>query len=416
MDITSFAPLLTSQGWHFLQSLPPYGSEDPLTLATRLRANGHCPDLISAALTQLRLRAKAEEKFGPFAQSMLFTPDAVEQATRLSVAARHAQRFAQSGCTKVADAGCGIGGESMALAGMDIPVLAIERDEATAALATINLMPFPHAEVICDDALNVDYVARGVDGLFSDPARRSKGRRITDPESWQPALSQVLALRKQVPNLGIKVAPGIDYSALPEGSHVQWVSVAGDLLEADIWCGALANEGPGRSALLIDREGRGSILRDESVTDPSTPPVMARPANDVGRFLFEPDDAVVRAGLVSYLGAHLGAAPVDAQIAYLTGDKDVPEQWEPFVQTFEILEVLPTTQKKIAAWVRSHDVGQVEIKKRGVDIDPTKVRKSLPLKGSESLTLIYTRLSKNPDMDPATAPRGKSVVIAARRR
>ena len=180
------ALLLTPEGWELLSSLPPYDPSEALSLGRSLREEGHSPALVAAALTQQRLRERATAKFGPFAQQMLFTADGLEQATRLTVSAHHAARYAAAGVTKVADLGCGIGGDAVALAGLDLPVLAVDRDEAAAALATINLMPFPHASVECADALEIDLVERGVDAVFADPARprggasliRSSGRRL----------------------------------------------------------------------------------------------------------------------------------------------------------------------------------------------------------------------------------------------
>src|SRR3954451_10092036 len=135
-----------------------------------MAAAGHAPALVAAALTQSRLRTAARAKFGPFAAGMLFTPTGLEQATRLPVAARHAQRFASAGIERVADLGCGIGSDSMALATFDREVLAVERDELTAAVATMNLRHWPEASVRCEDALTTDLT--GIGGAFVDPARR----------------------------------------------------------------------------------------------------------------------------------------------------------------------------------------------------------------------------------------------------
>lgn len=258
MDGSDLAPLLTPEGWRLLESLPPYDPDQALVLSESLRREGHSPALVSAALTQQRLRQRATAKFGPFADRMLFTPDALEQATRLAVSAHHAARYARAGSRLVADLGCGIGGDALALASLCPRVLAVERDEATAALATVNLAPFPNAEVSCADALKVDLAAVGVDAVFADPARRSGGRRITDPEHWSPPLRSVLALREQVAALGVKVAPGIAHALLPADAHAQWVSVDGEVVEAGIWCGPLAPEGPGRSALVLRTRPTGS--------------------------------------------------------------------------------------------------------------------------------------------------------------
>ena len=391
------ALLLTPEGWKLLSSLPPYDPSEALSLGRSLREEGHSPALVAAALTQQRLRERAAAKFGPFAQQMLFTADGLEQATRLTVSAHHAARYAAAGVTKVADLGCGIGGDAVALAGLDLPVLAVDRDEAAAALATINLMPFPHASVECADALEIDLVERGVDAVFADPARRAEGRRITDPEQWSPALSQVLALRETVPALGVKVAPGIDHAALPADAHTQWVSVDGDVVEAAIWCGPLAPEGPGRSALILRSGAQGTTactLVDPS-TDPSQPPVQVDPIgspDDLGSIIHVPDGAAVRAGLIAHLCETLDARPVGPRIGYLTGERLPDEATAPFVRSFRLTEVLPLRLKTLRSRSRELGIGRLEILKRGVDVSPDALRASLRLSGQESETWILTRV------------------------
>ena len=112
MDATGLTQLLSPQGWALLQQLPPYREADALRLASGLRDRGVAPELVAAAMTQSRLRARAQEKFGDFAATMLFTAAGLEQATRLTVAVYHAKRYAHAGCRLVADLGCGIGGDT----------------------------------------------------------------------------------------------------------------------------------------------------------------------------------------------------------------------------------------------------------------------------------------------------------------
>ena len=77
------------------------------------------------------------------------------------------------------------------------------------------------------------------------------------------------------------------------------------------------------------------------------------------------------------------------KIAYLTGDDAVTS---PFVQSFRVREVLPADTKKLARALKERGIGILEIKKRGVDVDPAALRQSLKLKGEESATLIMTRV------------------------
>ena len=64
------APLLTEEGWELLASLGPYREDRSFTLSSSLRKAGHSPELVSAVLTQSRLRTKAEAKFGEFARQI----------------------------------------------------------------------------------------------------------------------------------------------------------------------------------------------------------------------------------------------------------------------------------------------------------------------------------------------------------
>ncbi|VEG27512.1 Uncharacterised protein [Actinomyces howellii] len=416
MDDSTLAPLLTPEGWALLGSLPPYDDLDPLSAGEALREQGHSPALVAAALTQQRLRGRAETKFGPFASQMLFTPDGLEQATRLEVSAHHASRYTRAGLSRVADLGCGIGGDSMALAGLGLSVLAVEHDETTAALATVNLMAFPEAEVRCADAMDIDLSAEGVDGVFADPARRSQGRRLTDPEQWSPPLSRVLALREQVAALGVKVAPGLAHDLLPADCHAQWVSVEGQVVEAGLWFGPLAHEGPGRSALALRRGADGSsrahVLADPDCTDPSAPPAQVEPvggAEELGELVHEPDGAAIRAGLVAHLARALEAAPVGDRIAYLSGDRPPEPSLAPFVRSWRLREVLPLHLKALRARVRETGLGSLEIHKRGVDLPPEALRASLHLRGEGSETWLLTRLG--PRDGSAAGARGAVLVV-----
>ena len=74
MDLAELTALLTPDGLRLLDGLPAVESAEDVTRAvSRLRAAGHSPDLVSAVVTQARLRVRARAKFGEFAERMLFT-------------------------------------------------------------------------------------------------------------------------------------------------------------------------------------------------------------------------------------------------------------------------------------------------------------------------------------------------------
>lgn len=389
MDPASIAPLLEPAGWALLAELPPYDASSSLALGTALRASGLDADLVAAALTQSRLRAKARAKFGDLARDMLFTPEGLEQATRLPVAARHAHRFRTAGATYVADLGCGIGADAMALAGMELRVLAVERDPATALVAGINLRALPEARVWQGDAFDADLT--GVDAVWADPARRTtSGARLHRLADYSPAVERLLALRTTGPHpvgmLGLKLSPALAHRDIPVDARAEWVSVGGDVVETGLWFGDLAPEGPGRTALLLAVDGV-HVLAERG--DPSAP-VTPAPTGPLGAYLYEPDGSVLRAGVVHRVAEETGTHLIDASIAFLTGDHLRPTPWS---TAFRVLDAMPFSLKRLRAYLRERDVGTLEIKKRGSALDPARLRGQLSLRGRASATIVLTRVA-----------------------
>ncbi|MGY1552929.1 THUMP-like domain-containing protein [Microbacterium sp. A588] len=382
MDMSELTALLTPDGLRLLDEVGTIESTaDVAQTVSRLRAAGHSPDLVSAVVGQAHLRAKGTAKFGGFAERMLFTRAGFEQATRLGVAARHAGRMRRAGITRVADLGCGIGGDALAFAGAGLSVLAVDADEVTAAIAAYNLAPFgDEATVKHSTAETTDLT--GIDAVWLDPARRTAGhsetRRVTASD-YSPSLDWAFELASRVPT-GIKLGPGHDREALPADAEAQWVSADGSVVELVLWSGVLAREGVRRAALVIRGDESHELTGGADAEDADV--------RELGAFLHEPDGAVIRARLIGDVARSLEAGMLDEKIAYITGDAALTS---PFVQSFRVREVTAANPKAINAVLRAGDIGTLEIKKRGMDIDPAAFRKKLNLKGTKSATLILTR-------------------------
>lgn len=379
MDAATARLTLSPDVLALADSLPPYQASASLAMSERLRAAGADADVVAAALTQARLRAAGVAKFGDFAAGMAFTQAGLEQATRLTVAALHAQRYRAAGVRSVADLTSGIGADAMAMAALGLDVTAFELDEATALIADHNLRHWPGARVVHADAMATLAAGDpGVDAIFADPARRTARGRRHDPKDYSPPLDDVIALRERWPEVGIKVGPAVPHEAVPAGFEAQWVSVDGDVVELGLWSGGLARR-EGHSALVI-AGGESHILDADPVEGEAGP---------LGEYLYEPDGAVIRAGLVGPLAQQIGATLVAPQIAYLTSAAPAET---PFAKGYRIEASMPFKVKAVAAALRERGVGILEIKKRGMDISPETLRPQLKLKGDASATLILTRI------------------------
>ena len=402
MDADMVERLCSGEGWGLLQSLPPYEENAVLGLQSALREAGFDADLVAAALTQSRLRARAREKFGEFAAGMLFTPDGLEQATRLAVASRHAERFSSAGVRTVLDLGCGIGADAMAFASLDLAVDAVDADVATALVADRNLRHWPDARARCSRAEDVDLpqdaAATGV-GAWLDPARRTPGvtdargrtRRVFSLDAISPSWDVVLDVAAAVPATGAKLSPSFPHGALPRGAEAQWTSWDGEVVECAVWWGPLVRAA-GRTAAVCGPGGASVVTQEQARPGDDVEPLHA--LDRIGQWLYEPDRAVIRAGLVGALVAAVDGREVQPGLGYVSADTvhDVP-----WARRHRVLEAMPLSTKRLARWLRDHGHDRVTIKKKGVSLDSDVLRRQLKMtgrrRGGSEATVVLTRVA-----------------------
>ena len=400
MDLGALALLLDGEGWELLASLPAYDPASELALQTRLREAGYAPELVSAALLQSQLRARARDKFGAFADGMLFTPDGLEQATRFPVAARHAARFLRAEIRLVHDLGCGIGADAMAFAGLDLAVRAVDADAVTAVVAGVNLRHWPAAQAAHARAEDVELpsgAAATHTGVWVDPARRLEGpadatgrsRRVFSLDRISPSWRQVQEYAAQVPATGAKLAPAFPHTARPAGIEAQWVSWRGEVVECAVWWGPLV-ETAGRTATVLGPDTDAVTVTEEDAAG-ALPPLDG--PGGLGAYLYEPDRAVIRAGLTGALSRLVGGAELDDGVGYVAAQVDLPVPW---AHRYAVVEALPWNVKTVRGWLRERGLGRLTIKKRGVALDPETVRRQLRLTGTGETTLVLTRVGGRP--------------------
>jgi len=332
-------------------------------------------DLAQAAIETVLLRRKAARKFA-HPEGMFFTRDALEQATTEPLARYRAARFAGLGV--VADLCCGIGGDALALARV-AHVIAVDRDPLHLRMCGLNLA----AHGLADRAtlLEGDVLALTlppIDGAFIDPDRRGGGRRVLSVERYAPPLSALLARLPAGLPVGVKLAPGLDRDELtPHPGEVEFISFGGELREAVLWSGPLA--GPRHRATLLPS---GATL---FAPKPATMP----PADDPAGFLYEPDSAVIRADLVGLLAEHLDAWPIDDGLALLSADELRPT---PFARIHAVEAVLPPRPKAVREYLREHDIGRVQVRRHGVEIDVADFERQVRPEGAGFRTVMLTRV------------------------
>ena len=347
--------------------------------AVRARFGDRAPVLVETTLLRRRAGDKLGE-LGPDFQvsNWLFTDEALQQATAAPVALRRAGRLAGSDGRDVADvvvhdATCSIGTELAALHRSGVRAVGSDIDPLRLAMARHNLGAA--ADLCRADALHP--VTRDA-VVVVDPARRLGGRRRSRLDEHRPTLAELIdAYRGR--DLVVKCAPGIDFGQarrLGFDGEIEVTSYQGSVREACLWSAGLAQPGVRRRASVLDR--------GEEITDTDPDDCPTRP---VGRWIVDPDGAVVRAGLVRHYGARHGLWQLDPDIAYLSGDR-LP----PAVRGFEVLEQQAFDERRVRQALSALDCGALEILVRGVQVDPDALRRRLRLRGGRSLSVIITRV------------------------
>jgi hypothetical protein len=343
-------------------------------------------DRTPALVETVLLRRRAADKL-PGTAEWLFTDEALQQASAAPVASHRAQRLAGH---VVHDVTCSIGTELAALCDSAAGVLGSDIDPVRLAMAQHNL---GGAVDLCRaDALRP--VTRDT-VILADPARRDGGRRRFNPRDHQPALDQLFEVYRSRA-IAVKCAPGINFDAvlrLGFEGEIEVTSYQGSVREACLWSTGLAERGVHRRASILDR--------GEQITDSEPDDCPVQPA---GRWIVDPDGAVVRAGLVRHYAARHGLWQLDSHIAYLSGD-----QLPTGMRGFEVVQQLPFDERRLRQALAALDCGALEILVRGVDVDPTALRRRLALRGSDSLTVVITRVGSG------AAARGTVFVCRASR-
>lgn len=383
MLLADFHTLLTPAGQAALAeaaALAPR-EEDFLAHLGRLQKTFPAP-LAKAALETAILRARAAVKFTRAAE-MYFTREALEQSSGEAIARHRAARYAGLGA--LADLGCGIGGDTLALAEHG-PVTGVDNDPLRLAMAAENLAAYGRSDVRWVEANLETYNLAGVGGFFFDPARRVGGRRRFSVRDYVPPLDTVRRWLAQAPAGGVKISPGVGLDELSSyDCEIEFISMQGELKECALWFGPLRTAR--RRATRLDAGAVHTLLPDPSAE--ASPPPPGSPL----AYLYEPDPAILRAGLVTTLAALLNARQLDPDIAYLTAADLRPTPW---ARAFTIEAALPFQLKRLREKLRALNVGRVTVKKRGSPLEPEALIQQLRLTGPEERIVFLTHVLGQP--------------------
>jgi hypothetical protein len=365
------APLLRD----LQQQLTATGQVD-VRLAASLRKS-HSSSRTHLLLEQIELRGRARDKFAD-PREMFFTRKGLEQCTDEVLSQYKAQRFAAG--HPIADLCCGIGGDALALARRG-PLTAWDADAVTAHFAahTLRRLRPGSAAANCNlaDRIAVQHAA----AWHIDPDRRAEGERTIQLTDYAPGPVLLRELLQANSQGAIKVAPAAELNAGEwPACERQWLGSRGECRQQVLWFGDLARSAGQHVATIVNPSG-------ESISFHGLPDIVLKPAGEVQSFLYEPDATILAAKLAGAFAEKFQLAALTAGGGYLTSEQEIAH---PLVARFRVRDVLPFDVKKLKAYCREHQLGQLEIKKRGVELQPHHLRRQIMSSGDSAAVIIIT--------------------------
>lgn len=361
----------------------------PLKIAKNLRRS---TTLTRAALVmeQAQLRIRAQQKF-PLADQMFFTKRGLEQSSGMDLSTYKATHFREH--DSVLDVCCGIGGDLLGLASRNpanenLITTGLDSDPVTALFAEHNLHHLLQTHQISHSAatiLNSDFADVDLSefsAIHLDPDRR-KGRRTTDGRHFSPSLIDVFNRVSESQMVSVKVAPATPMeAAFPEQLHRQWIGDRRECKQQILWLGSDLPPAQ-RSATIVLDDGSNHHIGCEGQTD-----IEREVAPGLKRYLYEPHAVVLAAKLEDHLAAKHNLKRIARSTPYFVSESEVQE---PLLKKFKVIEMLKVDIKTVHRFLSERDVGEVELKQRGIDNVTFERFRKLKLTGSKKATLFLTR-------------------------
>ncbi len=333
-------------------------------------------DLVRAALSLCELRKKARVKFSKW-EEMWFDRQGLEQATPEAVATHKSKRF-QNAPSTIYDLCSGIGSDSIAMALTGQTVIGVDSNPASGMRAMLNAKVHGVEDRISTQTCDVREIELDGHWIHIDPDRRSSQKRAIRLEDYEPPLEFLQHLTESTPAGAIKLSPASNFGGKFHNCEIELVSLYGECKEATVWYGDVAGENDWTATIL-----------PEGYTLSANPWDYYPQVGELGNYIYDPDPAIVRAGLVDALAEKEGLTRLDDAEEYLTSTELVSS---PAATPFRVLERLPNNTTEIRKSFRDHPKGEVEIKCRHVPTNADQLRKKLPLNGEGRVTLIIARL------------------------
>jgi hypothetical protein len=368
---------------------------NPVRIAKTLRKDTSATRC-ALVMEQAQLRIRGQRKFSR-ADKMFFTRRGYEQASGKRIAEYKASRFAR--LENVADVCCGIGGDLIELSrrarklkdrdSLSTRTVGVELDELTCLFANRNLKVYSQSPKVAsiEQVDFADFDLKQLDGLHVDPDRRV-AKRTVQGNRFSPSLESVFERAPKQCSLAVKVAPATPWgNYFPPEIQREWIGDHRECKQQMLWLGEATDKPGHRTATCVHKDGSFSQI---SVAESDLDQTM-EVGDSVKQYIYEPHPAVLASKLTDFVAARHGLHRFTSSIAYLTGKSSVDD---PLLTQFEVLDVFKLSLRQTHRVLKHLEVGEIEVKKRGIETVTAAQFIRLKLEGPNKATVFLTRLGK----------------------
>lgn len=373
---------------------------------------GASPEERKAIATQVKLLKGLERKLPSWAKTGVYihTHLNLEQSSS-ETTALYKQRFVQPNDTLL-DLTGGIGVDFWAMSQVAYRSIYTEQDIQLYKASLHNLKKLlPQQDFICIEGNSMLMLEQLIAEyrpslIYVDPARREDQqahKRVYAIEDCSPSLHELIQHLQTKPKptqpirILAKLSPMLDVKhtlrSIPQTDKVYSIAHRGEVKEllleinpfsklTDSKCEDYINNVP-LIACNIDSQGIAHTFESCFTKEISPCPI----ATDLGKYLYEPNGAILKLGLYNSIGTHTNTLKLHPHSQFYTSDEiiaDFPGR------KFEITEVIPYQSKLIKQLHKR--ISKAQITCRNFPLSADDLRKKLKLTDSSEATIVATTL------------------------
>lgn len=385
--------------------------------------DSHISQELASFLLSLYSGTKYAKIKGKYIEGWLYQRETTEQSTHPLLAKHHASRF--NGCNHVLELCTGSAGDTLALSRIAKHVTTLESNPKSAGLAMYNLSISGITNVEVTNLTAEEYCKQGlavsIDGLWSDPARRSNDRRMSgSPENYMPALPFIMKI-PIVGVRGIKVSPILNLTSAQLNTGVihnqswvrEWIGFESECREQILWNTVKNNPNTfcdGTTTLINPKTEKQTWSPSATTELKAQDMSFVRQGFDdvldysqqITMLITEPHNALIRSGNLYEFYKENNIELIEDGVAYglYKSNLTKPLLNTPFLTLFRVESVLPFSQRTLQDEITKRNWNsRTELKKRGIALAPDELFTRLTFPASNDFgTVIITRIADKPMM------------------